>query len=1176
MGKLFKKERKTNDVDTGANVDAFLHSSADNLEITHPPPPPPPTSNMPKLSKLDTTITRYPQALAVNQQAQLNRPLAPSRIEPKSPGRMPRQNRKGTSVRFADSHPDIIGEGGDESEVPVIEISKRKKPHANSLALPYRKALASSDTQLPSALATGPVASDDSFEPKSLKRTQTGFSSIHGHDQGPPELPPISLSPRQPLLPQVSLSTSQDTLLPVRSSSARFVDSNSRHDENRRSFIEVHHAQMREAEGQALSKASRTASRASEQDWEKDEGRLPDAVIESPDSKRGQSASPEGPPTRALTDYSPAGSMWSTNSSMQQSPSNNPQNLPVTRQDSLSARHENYTRAAPAPVSRQPQESVAAAVDDALDLFITRTKHLFELFRLHAETIQPLSTSSIHNCARAALWWYLKGRTGLEVAVRERPSSSQAQLQNELDRQQAYTDLAKSYWLLEEAAPEIAEIQGLPTDAEVVEVESAVISGLNKLANSMKRNGFLPPEDQFLPQTIDKSIWMEYPPLSQDMVALLSGNWGSGLTAMQHPMTTQRLLNAFPLADTPENFSYGRIVADVYLMEQGGRGDKFHLPCLLSMVRPQNKTGVVFMLASQNGSVQLAIQEHKNVGPVWDDVRWRGDTCTLDLKLPRGFMLAIQLNQQDYRMLSSMHEFGAKVRSTLFPRNDENLVFRNTLRSFQYIDADQNSRSFPREPISQCDVALFEKVLKESGPAGQRCWHRGFRIAVVTGPHTRTLSAVHHTYPPLYPVQFGFFRSENDAPALSLRFESGRQKGRMVLSFNDENERVKFHSILTGTALNHDEKIFADLPLKNFVVSHSLREAGGIAPFDRMPWKAVRVVNDEFGTSGSNIAQTVLSDKLKVVLEYQNGTVTDRVNVAPGELRIRLEVSNARVIRVLRQPQTDIGISVSEAQVPKELPRNMSDALQLLKNNQTIRSFEFADLRAVHKFQLSLTGFEVIFDSLATTFAIARRRMVVPIHKKWEAGSTRIQIVRSEDNQTQLLAFFEDFHHGHCLNFVLKGTDLYESLQRSGKVGIKFIDAKFPLPRMPTDKEEEYDDMAFICLDLPDLPGEHDDISILFEKEAGKPIVFNFPASNESTCTNRENPCSDRSRSSVSVFTSAGEGFGSYFLSFERLEPRLKKWQYGLLLLLLLLPLLKLQIGRASFYFIAMLLYLAC
>jgi len=169
------------------------------------------------------------------------------------------------------------------------------------------------------------------------------------------------------------------------------------------------------------------------------------------------------------------------------------------------------------------------------------------------------------------------------------------------------------------------------------------------------------------------------------------------------------------------------------------------------------------------------------------------------------------------------------------------------------------------------------------------------------------------------------------------------------------------------------------------------------------------------------------------------GAGIDRVNLQPGELRVRLEVQDTKS--------------------------------------------SFPTQKDLHAFQAAFTGFSVIFDGLAAAFAISRRRMVVPIHKKWEAGLTRVQVVK-QGSIIQLLAFFPDFQHGQCMNFQLKGTDVYEMVSRSGKAGIKFVDAKFPLPRMPNGSDGLSDDMGFICLDLPDLPGEHDDISLLFENEA--------------------------------------------------------------------------------------------
>lgn len=106
--------------------------------------------------------------------------------------------------------------------------------------------------------------------------------------------------------------------------------------------------------------------------------------------------------------------------------------------------------------------------------------------------------------------------------------------------------------------------------------------------------------------------------------------------------------------------------------------------------------------------------------------------------------------------------------------------------------------------------------------------------------------------------------------------------------------------------------------------------------------------------------------------------------------------------------------------------------------------------------------------------------MVVPIYKKWEANLARIQIVRQE-KIIQLIAFFGDFQHGTCMNFVLKGTDHIESFGRSGKFGVRIVDAKFALPKKDEDPGSD-----FVCLDMPEYPIEHDDITITFDKELGK------------------------------------------------------------------------------------------
>jgi hypothetical protein len=120
---------------------------------------------------------------------------------------------------------------------------------------------------------------------------------------------------------------------------------------------------------------------------------------------------------------------------------------------------------------------------------------------------------------------------------------------------------------------------------------------------------------------------------------------------------------------------------------------------------------------------------------------------------------------------------------------------------------------------------------------------------------------------------------------------------------------------------------------------------------------------------------------------------------------------------------------------------------------------------------------------MAASFAISRRRTVVPIHNKWETNSARVQVVQ-QHKTLQLLAFFNEFGHGTCMNFILKSMDTYEMFSRYGKSGLRIVDAKFALPRTDEDNTSR-----FVCLDSPEYPLEHDDISITFESETGKAFL---------------------------------------------------------------------------------------
>ncbi|KEZ44336.1 hypothetical protein SAPIO_CDS3311 [Scedosporium apiospermum] len=1066
MKKFFHGKDSKPDGTQQTDLDDFLHtSSSDTLDVTHPVPPPPVPSSrvLPKLNI--SNASRYPQALALDQPNQ----GLPIRPPPHSPGlvsnRRPVPNRKGQLVRFVDSWPDIIGEGGDECPDPTIEVSRRKSKRNNA-----------------------PPPPPSPRNPARLAQSQSDLSDKGRSTDSLAPPPSQHLQPGSPL-PPGSSGEQRNILTPGNAASSRYLDTSRPKDENRRSFIEIQQAEMRQAEGRAFAEAARSGSATSERSWDessRQDEQSPQKRHESPRFRSVQPTVDAGRdqyyPSQHGGTQSPT-SLNSTSSSVYSQPSSLTQGS-VSRQGSLvtpmmpaqppaSPNAFSFSRQASVLNQQDPfggahrsqsvrmHDVVQAAAEDALNTFVARVRHLFELFRLHAEAVRPISSSAPDQFSRASLWWFIKGRMGLEMVIRSRDVPPQSQMQLEMDRQQAYANLAKGYWISELAIPELLEARNLRLGADEEDARQALLSNLRKLTISMKRNNLLPPEEAFLPQTIDKSIWVEYPALSQDVVALLTGAAGSGMTMTQHTGPQMSIIESLPLGDVGEYFNYSRIAVDAYLMEQGMESQRVTLPCLLSTIRPQNQSSLSFILSSQSGQVQLRIQSNKSLGPTWDDVRWVPEANVLDVRLPRGFKLDIHCSRQDFTMLWSMYDFGRKVQATLYPRSDELVTFRSTLPAFEYLDADPQSRSFPKDAQMNCEVALFEKVYKESVAGGTRCLHRGCRLAVVTGPQTRTLSGVNHAYVPTQPIQFTFLRGNSGLPALHMRFDNGRQKGHMVLSFHDEKERLEFHMIFTGARVANDELVVAKVPIAGFKITQKLGEAEGVAGLEKCPWATAKIINEE---NEGDDPRTVLSDRMRVWMDFNVGTITDRVNMAPGEFKLRLEVGNPKVLHILRQPQQDLTVALSESHVSKDACASVHQGWQILSKTQSVRSYTFHTLEDLHMFQEGMTGFKVLFDAVATSFAIARRRMVVPIHKKWEAGRTRIQVVQ-QDKIMQMLVFFEDFHHGHCMGFVLKGTDVFEVFGRSSKAGLRIVDAKFPLPRVDDGRGGaggEPNDVAFI------------------------------------------------------------------------------------------------------------------
>ena len=1037
---LFSKEKQVHS--TEDDVDDFLYGS-DKLNFPAPEPTP---SHQPQLSRIDTkSASRWPTTAEI-QNAQLARGRSTN-----SKG-----HRKGLVVRFTDERPEIIGEGGDEAELPTAEILVGLRNRAHSYP-PSKAQNPPNPRDIRPVFApkeeVDVVSKMGYFRPGPLRRTQTGFESIHENSKNVMEdrmnrqMPPDSHDPK--------------------SSAARVK------------------AEMQAGEGEALVQG---ALASVEQENTRIGLSKPVAVNTSPKLEEAQRNTnnihippPElppqlvpGRPSTSKTTQHPSfntGTRVAFESSSLTGNTNFDNPVALSRTSTSNKIAESPERLSRSSTITSLQAAATALGNDAFEEFSSRVAHLFTLFELSAESIRPLSKCSLEELMRAALWWFLHGRSNLEAMIRDRPSSSDGHQDSFSVRQQAYADLAKSLWLISKVIP---QYQGFPDQntgdsmlVDFLEIQQGIISSLRKLTISMKRNNFLPPEDVPLPQGLDSSIWVQQ-------------EGDRSLPAGQRQDVLMNTSFFMPLGDSHQWFQYGRMFVRGVLKETGDL-QRYSSIVLVTLVRNRKDRDLSMVVTNQHGSLKIWIQADKARGASWGDVEWHVKNNTIDVRLPRGFSLQLQCAQQDLRSFLAMYDYHKKLHVDFKQHQDERLLFESTLETFQYFDEAGNS-SFPKEPISECQLRIFEKVFKEKVVTGTRSMHRGFRICLLTSPTTKVSRGINQEFQPNLPIQFGFLRGESGLPAFMLKINNAQRKYTMVFTFAEPRKRSLLHTRLTGASLLGREVISVEADLKSFNIGSHYVERPDFQFLKSLDWQNFRVITED--QENLQTRGNVLCENLRVVMDFKIGSLTDRFNIGPGELKMSLNVMSQNELKLLRQQQTDMTISVLESQVPRELPKKLAGLLNTIAQTETTRTYTFPSLKELHLFETALTGFSIIFDGQASSFNISRRRMVVPIYKKWDAVTTRIQLVQ-RDNVIQLVAFFENFSHGDCMNFILKSTDVFEISAKSGKFSLRIVDAKFALPQAHGEGEAGID-KGFLCLDLPEYPGEHDDITIVFDNELGK------------------------------------------------------------------------------------------
>ena len=1118
------------------DVDSFLSGQSDKLYMM---PPENTGTNVPALSRIDTSnAPRWPSVNDINstQRARSTSPHA-------------RRGRKGLHVHFIEAQPEIIGVGGDECEIPTLDIGKRKRAYSHPQAgaqgqmpntqqmqpgpPPYPIDTIQSHPMVPPLLphrrpVSSPRPREISSEIAQPVETPQAHSTMQQpspprHHAGPPILPEIRTGGTDLLSGGGDQGLLMSKLQEMRSGEGKtFVKATSQshpidqHFPRTGSPISVvpSSTNLQELHDNTIHNAQITAPLPEAPILKEPIPPLPakeyatSLDIVSPIESSHRSVSPPDrniaisppisehtraatPPPAVATSQVPSFHVQEETPAPEPASMNAPPVLQIRKPSPASAPVP--IRASPLPTpqptpepeahlltmrptsmisanSYTTQDTLSDAANEALQDFSRRSAHLYTLFRLSAESVKPLPKCSPQELVRIALWWFLKGRSTLETTFRDRPTTPQGQQANLQTRQQAHADLAKALWIIEHVTSQFAQRQMVSTGpntpmADILSAQSTMLASLKKLAISMTRNNMLPPDpdDAPLPQGVDNTIWK-------------ADDGDRSLVMGQRLNSTLSLLESFSLGDTENHFQYGRMFVEAMVLEEAAsRYYRAHV--LLSILRSQREKGLTVTVASQDGLVNIAIQDDATRGPTWNDVVWHHNTYTIIVTLPRGFKLQLHCQQMDYEALWNLFDLHNEIYAVLDAREGEELIFDTTIKIFQQFKLGENGESLPQQPLPNCYLRVFQRVLISNSPSGSRKSHRGFRVGLATNVKTKNVKGVDRVLLPNFPIQFGYLRGDGGMPALLLKSSDENSQNNIVFTFDDVNQRTRLHTLLTGLALANGEEVVSETAIKGFGVTNEKNyEAKCLKYFD---WKSLRLITEAKRNSTGGAASK--SHNLRLVLDFKAGTITDRMDLGPGEFRLRLEVNNSTQLKILRQPQQDLTVAVSE--LTKDIPTELADMLRIMGRYETTRTFTFGDVQQLHLFQAAITGYKPLFDGIAASFSISRRRAVVPLYKKWEALNSRIQLVE-RNGQVQLVAFFEGFNHGSCMSFVLKPTDVFETSGKSNKSTIKIVDAKFALPKVRNEGHEG-SGHEFVCLDMVELPTEHDDVSIVFDAEAG-------------------------------------------------------------------------------------------
>ncbi|KAI9045969.1 uncharacterized protein KD926_005913 [Aspergillus affinis] len=707
-------------------------------------------------------------------------------------------------------------------------------------------------------------------------------------------------------------------------------------------------------------------------------------------------------------------------------------------------------------------------------------ERLGNLFQPYVETIKPVQEITIDEWLRAAIWWALRGKV---VLTRAQTSSDSNFIPDEEDEissmamAQGLMDLGKAWWICHQviAQDDFRIITADPRikttpRGDLLDQYRCVLKYLRPYERQLETT-FLGRTDLGRMMDFEKSLWVFYAPVTSYDAAILNDQ---RLAAWSIPLA---------FGDTEDLFHYTSEFVKVTLFAQEEYSLAHSFYCMFSIIRTRSNWQTLGVIASQTDLVHITIHSNGKQGPIWKEIEWDVGRLSMLVKLRHGLFLDVKFSEDSFKQFWEAAHHTVLAEIDMVAGQDEEILFDDAIKTCHYINHDKPIE-FPAKPVKECRMRLFKRTATVySGPNNRRS-HRGYRLFISTPPHMKAMHQISHNLGNESPIVYSLLDADDGSPGLFLQIVEDGQRRSVFLYYHHAESRTLMHSLLVDLVPGPGETALRTFPVSSYVIlERQTRESG-----------AQGARHLEFGESLASVIEqaqepefisnpygkTTLSENLRVIIESDWGSITDRINIGPGELTIGLSVLDDTVLHLHRHSQEDLTITVAQGLASNGLQNKVIDVLQALQTEPTIRRIKFETEKDLHHFQEAITGFKVIFDTVATRFFITRRRKLLSTLKHWDANITRIQVVQ-RGTKTQVVAFFHQFKLWKCINFAVKNMDEFERVDQKGEWGVRIKEAKYAPPA--ADSGVSW--YGFVCLEEMEYPTEHDDMIVMF----GQPTV---------------------------------------------------------------------------------------